>query len=1025
MPAKQEAVRELFQSNIMFALLTDSEKSLIEPLFEIENYAMGDVIARQYEPIAGMYTVYSGKIRLKNITEEGKRHSLGELESGSSLGEISLLKSDNWKYEVVASTDVVLFKIPGQKVMGLLETNPRMKSTFRKQIGIIEMGNRVRGLLGSGKYTPELFSEILNNMGVKNITSGKFVFKQEQDDPRLYYIESGSVELVKETLDGAVVLDKVSTGTLLGEEGALTQKPQGHSAKAVTDVTVLVIKQNEVRKIFEINDELRELLDDRIKLLKVNEDAEVSSIKRAEGADQRITIDAITESEFKEATKKKEIHRFPIVKQQEESECAAACLTMITKHYGKDFTLGQVMELASTSTAGATVHSICNSAESMGFRAKPYQIEYEHLKRLELPVIIHWEGYHYEVLYRVKGKYVFLADPALGLRKLKRAEFEAGWDGVVITLTPTQKFTQLTPPSNPYLHFINYLLPYKKFFAEAFIATLIINMLGLASPLFIQNIVDSVVVHSDKALLNMMLAGMALVAIFSTISGGVQNLLLAHTIARVDMKIMSEFYRHILSLPMNFFLGRRTGDILSRFGENQKIRGIITGSSITVILNTLMIVLYLTMMVVYNETLTMIVMIFVPMYIGITLYFTPKIKKLQNQMFLTGARQQSYLIESLVGIEAVKSTANEYYVRSRWENAFVDNINHGYRVQKIAMLSGTLNQMVSLSSTIAILWFGANLVMEGELTIGELMGFNMLMGLVMGPIMQMVGLWNNFQEIRISIERVSDINNVKPEQEPITVPERLPTILKTIQGKIEFRHIKFRYGGEESPLILNDFNLTIEPGQTVAFVGGSGCGKSTAIKMVMGFNLPVEGEFLIDGFEIKSLDLSSYRRSIGIVLQDSFLFGDTVAANIALGDPNPDMVAVKEASRLSSADDFIARMPLGYQTLIGEKGIQVSGGQRQRICIARALYWKPRILVFDEATSALDNESEAKIQKNMRSIISGKTSIMIAHRLSTVMDCDYICFIEDGAIVEKGAHEELIALKGKYYNLAKKQFNLD
>jgi ATP-binding cassette, subfamily B, bacterial HlyB/CyaB len=476
---------------------------------------------------------------------------------------------------------------------------------------------------------------------------------------------------------------------------------------------------------------------------------------------------------------------------------------------------------------------------------------------------------------------------------------------------------------------------------------------------------------------------------------------------------------------MRFFQGRQIGDILTRFGENQKIRGILAGSTITVILNTLMIVIYFLMMFMYNYTLTIMTLVFIPLYIFNTIFFTPRIKNIANQIFLSNSSQQSHLIESLSGIEAIKSTGNEYWARARWENAFVDRVNMSYRQAKLGLAFDTTSQLINLSATISILWVGANQVMAGNMSIGELMGFNMLMGSVMGPVMSFVGLFNSFSEVRIAMDRVNDINNVRPEQEPMVTTEKIPTIMAKCEGRVQFRNVKFRYGGEESPLILNNFNLTIDPGQTIALVGPSGCGKSTVVRVILGFNMPTAGECLIDAKDITSLDLISYRRQVGIVLQDSFLFSDTVAGNIALGDTQPDMNAVREAARLSSADDFIVRLPLGYQTMLGEKGIKVSGGQRQRICIARALYRRPRILIFDEATSALDNESEQRIQQNMKSILAGRTSIVIAHRLSTIRDADYICFCENGTVVEKGSHDELVAAKGRYYQLAKKQFNRD
>ncbi|MBT4838490.1 MAG: peptidase domain-containing ABC transporter, partial [Methylococcales bacterium] len=526
---------------------------------------------------------------------------------------------------------------------------------------------------------------------------------------------------------------------------------------------------------------------------------------------------------------------------------------------------------------------------------------------------------------------------------------------------------------------------------------------------------------------------MVMIAIFKTLSVTVQSLLLAHTTARIDLRMMSEFYRHVLSLPMGFFLTRNKGEILARFGENQKIRAIIAGSTITVVLNTVMVVLYFMMMFTYNSGLTLIVMFFIPMYITITLYFTPKIKAISQQIFLTGAQQQGHLIESLNGIEAIKATANEYFARSRWENSFVSNVNMGYRQAKIALLSSSLNQLVGLAASVSVLWYGANEVMDGNMTIGELMGFNMLMGLVVGPILQMVGLWNSALEVSIAVDRVSDVLNVKSEQPPISNPNHVPSRLDNCRGRITFEKACFSYmAGDKEHYIMNDFDLVIESGTRVAFVGASGCGKSTIAKMVLGFNMPKSGQCLIDGKEIRSLDLDNLRQNIGVVLQDSFIFSGTVAQNIAFGDPEPDMQVVKEAAESAGADEFIINYPVGYQTLIGEKGMGISGGQRQRICIARALYRKPTIMIFDEATSALDNDSEARIQANMETILKGKTSITIAHRLSTIIDSDMICYIKDGKVNEKGTHEQLIDpefikknnYEGHYYGLAKGQFDL-
>lgn len=1051
MDVRQEVIHYTLQNHILFSLLPEKDKRTFEPLFELRDYRANEVIVDQGAPMDGLYVVCSGTVRLKQ-TLNGKRVSLGQLKKEAAFGEQALLENLSWPYQAVASEHVTALRLPGDRVRALLRSHPVAAELFKKHVGLVELSHRLRGLLGTAQYSAEQFSEIVTHIGVKTVLKGQPIFEQGGNDPRLYCVEKGAVDLVRQPLSGELVyLDRLYQGDLFGEGGALPGEgrngAQPHSAYAVTDAAVLVIRQEAVLHILEINPALYDELRARIQQLKTNEEEEVAVRDRAEGVDQRIKLaDAVSEEEFLALEKRKDIRRLSLVRQNVEADCGAACLTMICRHYGKEFTLGQIRELSNLSSAQLTPNLIITGAENLGFSARAYALKYADLKRVKLPGIIGWEGYHYAVLYRITDKEVQIADPAAGFKTMTREQFLTGWTqaqvagvavepdrGVFIALEPTLRFEQQEVPPKPIYHFLGYILPYKRFFAEAMVAALTINLLGLASPLFVQTIVDTVVVHNDVSLLNMMLAGMVLVSVFATVSSIAQSLLLAHTTARIDMRIMSEFYRHVLSLPMDFFLTRNKGEILARFGENTKIRQIISGSTITVILNTLMIVLYFLMMFGYSVSLTLVFMVSIPMYLAIIWYFTPRIKAISQEIFQTNAQSQAKLIEALNGIETLKATANEYMARANWENAFVDNVNRSFQSSKLNLMSGSLNKLVSLASSVVILWLGAHQVMTGAMSVGELMGFNMLTGMVIGPVLSMVGLWNSMLEVRISIDRVGEVLNVKPEQEPITTPERMPATLSDCQGQIEFSKVDFSYvANEKENYVMRDFDLLIEPGQRVGFVGPSGCGKSTIAKMMLGFNIPKSGECRIDGKDISSIDLVSLRRNIGVVLQDSFISSATVAENIALGDPEPDLAAVMEASKLAGAHEFIINYPLHYQTPIGEKGMGISGGQRQRICIARALYRKPKILIFDEATSALDNESEMRIQENMRAILRGRTSITIAHRLSTIVDSDMICFIYDGKVAEKGTHEQLTdpayvkenGYTGLYYRLAEKQFNL-
>ncbi len=1045
-----DVVHYMLDIHIMFSALPATAKRLLAPLFESRPCVEGDIVARQGGSVDGMYIIYKGRMRLKRHDEFGKIVSMGLIGQDSSFGELSLLEPDTWKNDIVAAEPSLLVFLPADKVRALLPKNPMLAEHFRSNVGLIEISQRLRALLGKGEYTKEQFHSILGNLGVKRVGAGKSIFEQGDEDPRLYLIEQGTVELVRTPGSGdPVSLDTCKVGALLGEGGALAPNGvQPHSAQCLTDTTVLVIRQQAVRQILEINPSIKERLDQRLQEFQEYEQEELRIRGRVEGVDLKIRLaDAVTEEEFRDLGKKTGVTKFPEVRQANEREAAAACLTMLCKHYGKDFTTGQVRELTGLEGKSITPDDIIRGGEVIGFSAKAYSLAYDDLKTVKIPGIIGWEGYHYAVLFHVTDKEVRIADPARGIVNVPRKEFMASWSeaevpgigermpdrGVFIAFEPTQAFERQEPPPKPIWHFVHYLMPHKMMFAEALLAAMVINVLGLASPLFVQTIVDTVVVHNDASLLNIMLAGMVLVALLSTAMAIVQNLLLAHTTARVDMRLMSEFYRHVLSLPMDFFLKRNKGEILTRFGENQKVRAIIAGSTITSVLNAVMIVLYFLMMFAYSFKLTIVVIVFIPLYIAIVLYFTPRIKKLAQEIFLTNAQSQGHLIESINAIETLKATSNEYFARARWENAFAENVNRSFRQAKLNLLSQSLFRMATLASSIIVLWIGATEVMAGTMTIGQLMGFNMLMGLVTAPVLQFVNLWNDLQEVRIAMDRVGDVINVKPEQSPVADPSLIPATLRRVEGRIEFHKVNFSYTtSDQTKYIMRDFDLVIEPGQHIALVGPSGCGKSTIAKMILGFNLPSSGEVLIDGKDLISLDRFSLRRNIGVVLQDSFVFSGTVAENIALGDPVPDMRAVQEAARLAGADEFIINYPQGYQTPIGEKGVGISGGQRQRICIARALYRRPRIMIFDEATSALDNESEERIIQQLRKVMHNRTSISIAHRLTTIMDADVIYYVADGKVQEKGAHKQLIdpeylaanGYKGHYYHLARTQFDL-
>ncbi|MEI6985180.1 MAG: peptidase domain-containing ABC transporter [Rhodospirillaceae bacterium] len=1056
--AAVEAIRYVLQTHVMFSVLPNAEKRLLEPLLEVRRYPQGSHIGNQGQHIDGMYIIYSGRVRLKQAGDD-KIVSVGVVTEGATLGEMSLLDDSDWNHDLVTEVTVEVIVLPANKARSLVNQNRAIDEHFKRFVGLVKVGERLRTLLGTSSFTPEQFTQMVGELGLKRIKPEAAVFSQGDNDPRLYYIESGTVDLVRQPLSGdPISYGRVGRGSLIGEGGAVprgdTPTSQPHTARAVAEVTVLVIYQDTVRKLLEFNPELAERLRARIRELESYEQDELSIRQRTEGVDQRIQLaDSITEGEFRSratSTGEPAATKFKVIRQDHAADNVAVCLTMIINHYGRAFPLNAIKAKTGLEGSHLTIDDMLRGAENLGFRAKGYAIHYDDLKAALMPGVVSLEGYHFVVLVKVGDREVQIADPRTNaVQRIPKDEFIKKWTaasvagvtdkrpdaGVFVAMEPTQRFeTEGVKQKNPLGYFISYIMPYKGYFAEAVLAALVINVLGLASPLFTQTIVDTVIVHKDVSLLNMMLAGMVLVAVLTTSMTVVQSLLLAHTTTRIDMKLMAEFYRHVLSLPMPFFLSVNKGEILSRFGENQKIRHMLTGSSITTVMNLFMLVIYFFMMFAYNFKLSIIVIIFLPIFVLIVTFFTPRLKRVSQEIFMSSTQAQAALIESLNGIEAIKATSNEYFARARWENSFVENVNRGFHQQRLSLLNSSTFQLAILGMTTSVLWVGANQVIANQMTVGELMGFQMLMGLVTSPVLQMVNLWSQLQEVRISVDRVSEYLDKEPEDEVATTPARMRKAVGQLEGKIEFKGVYFSYrAGKDTMNIMQDFNLSVNPGEKIAFVGPAGCGKSTIAKMLLGFNVPQRGEVLIDGMNINQMDIQSLRRNIGVVLQDSFLFAGSVAENIAFGDPEPDMRTVQEVARLAGAEEFILKLPLGFQTPIGEKGQALSGGQRQRVCIARSLYRRPRIMIFDEATSALDNQTEEMIIKQLKEkVLPGRTSFSIAHRLTTVMNSDRICFIRDGIVQEQGAHTQLIdplfiremGFKGLYYNLARTQFNL-
>ncbi|MDH5539364.1 MAG: cysteine peptidase family C39 domain-containing protein, partial [Rhizobacter sp.] len=984
----------------LFSALTRADLARLAEAAQPRLLAFGESVCKAGDVAEGLFIIRSGSVRVF-ADEGGKEVSLGVRKAGEVVGEMALLRNHRHENSARASAKSELLYLPRNAVAPVIAANPAARALVASRIAIGSAGGLISQLFDlRGKVEPAELEELIRSVGVKQVAAGKPILKQDgRDDRRLYVVRHGEVRVSRHEDGSDHPLATLRVGDLFGERACLMRQEQPATVTAATDATLLVIPEKTVAFLLERNPKLRDALEERIQVLE-------RELQRQRKLAQRRVLPVKLDLESKPELGEKIIRHFSWIQQAEEMDCGAASLAMICKHHGIAITRGKLREMANVSTSGATLDSLARTGEALGFTTRALQCDFDTLRGLELPIIAHWENYHYVVVYGISARQVWVADPGVGFRKLSVEEFQRGWSGTCLSFTPGENLAQVSATNSPWMRFARYLAPHKKILLHLIMATFVIQVLGIVPPMIIQNILDGVIVHQNVNLLHLLIGGLIISSLFTQLISTIRASLSNFLVRKLDFTMMSQFFRHTLSLPFAFFATRKTGDIFARFQENQTIRAFLTESSVTTVLNLLMIFVYFTVMALYNVKLTLLLMVFVVPIVGLTLAVTPRIKRQAREVFASTTEAKSYLMEALSGAETIKGMGIERPVRLKWEQKYAKSLEVQYKAQAFNIRIGLAGQLLNAATTIAILWAGAELVLARELTIGQLIAFNALMGSVLAPLMGLVGLWSMLNDAAVAMERLGDVLDLEPEQKPEEVASRVA--LPDLRGHIKMDGVYFRYGGEDTPYVLENIDLEIKPGELVAIVGQSGSGKTTLAKMLVGFYGPSDGRLQIDGYDMADIDKASYRAQVGYVMQSNLLFSGSIAENIACGDEHPDRRRIEDVAKRADAHGFIRKMPRGYEQIVGERGMGLSGGQMQRLCIARALYHDPRLLVFDEATSALDTQSESNIMSNMDDILRGRTAVIIAHRLSTIMRADKIVVLYEGKIVEQGKHDELV-----------------
>ncbi|RKP44407.1 type I secretion system permease/ATPase [Trinickia fusca] len=654
------------------------------------------------------------------------------------------------------------------------------------------------------------------------------------------------------------------------------------------------------------------------------------------------------------------------------------------------------------------------AAKALELKARCVSVEPARLSKLALPCIALGKDGHHFVVARAEADKILIQDPrAAGPEIVELDALRARWTGRVILIASRASLVGQLQRFD-FSWFIPAVVKYRRLLLEVLGVSFAIQLFALITPLFFQVVMDKVLVHRGLTTLDVICIALLVCSAFEVLLSGLRTYVFSHTTNRIDVELGAKLFRHLLDLPLPYFAARRVGDTVARVRELENIRNFLTGQALTASIDVVFSVVFLATMCFYSVKLTAIVAASMPCYVAISMLIVPVLRGRLDEKFARGADNQSFLVETVSGIETVKAMAVEPQFTRKWDQQLASYVSAGFRVTSLANLGQQGIQMIGKLVTLLTLWIGARLVIDGKLSVGQLIAFNMLAGHVASPVLRLAQLWQDFQQVGISMQRLGDILNTRTE-----VPQSRQA-LPQLRGDIAFEDIRFRYQ-PDAPEVLKGVTLEIAAGEVVGVVGRSGSGKSTLTKLLQRLYVPEAGRIRIDGIDLALADPAWLRRQVGVVLQENLLFNRTIRENIALSDPSQPLDAVIEAAKLAGAHDFIIEFPQGYDTVVGEHGAGLSGGQRQRVAIARALMGNPRILIFDEATSALDSESERAIQNNMRAICAGRTVIVIAHRLSAVRHANRIVAMDKGQIVEIGPHDELIERGGYYARLVELQ----
>jgi ATP-binding cassette subfamily B protein len=981
-----------FLANIApFDRLSNEALSRLTASTQLLRYRMGQPISVKEKMPAHVAILFEGQARLLGYDPSSPvPTTLQRLTPGAILGWVSLLRGVSCE-TVIASTEAICIAIPVTIFMKLLEQEPEFATYFTEQPALVEvfdlLAMDLKERADSDRVLRSAGVEDLRQLAIKVLAEASIINlngnlqRGNRLNPNYLWLVSG----------GRPALD-LPVGQPF--------KPEDRSQ--ADTITRLIGFDAEILTPKTIPTAPEPLPDDSAA------PAVADAIPYA--PDYPVEPDYLLD----ESPQK----QYPYVAGRGQVDAVLACFQMLAQHLSMPFrrdTLRKILVNQQERTGSLSLMTCGAVAELMNLNAQLVTVPVTSIGRLQAPAIVTWND-SFAVLYEISEKKMVLGVPQTGILRQKPEEFAQVWgdEGQVLLLQPTQ----YTPQQKFGLSwFLPYLVKYRRVLIEVLIASFFVQLFGLANPLMTQVIIDKVLVQNSPETLQVLGIFLIVIALFEALLTSLRTFLFVDTTNRIDLALGTEIINHLLRLPLRYFERRPVGELSTRINELENIRQFMTTTALTVVLDAVFSVIYIVVMLFYSWQLTLVALASVPLFAVLTALVSPIVRRQLRVKAERNAETQSYLVEVLSGIQTVKAQNIELRSRWKWQERYARYVSAGFKTVQTVTAASSTSQFLNQLSSLLVLWVGAYLVLQQELTLGQLIAFRIIAGYVTSPLLRLTQLWQNFQETALSLERLADIVDTPIESDET---DRTNISMPLIQGDVKFENVSFRFN-PSGPLQLSNINVEFPAGVFVGIVGQSGSGKSTLMKLIPRLYPLESGRILIDAYDISKVELYSLRRQIGIVPQDTLLFEGTIQENISLNYPDATNDEIIAAAKVAAAHDFIMNLPNGYNTQVGERGASLSGGQRQRIAIARTVLQNPNLLILDEATSALDYESERQVCLNLAAAFQGRTVFFITHRLSTIRNADIIVMMDQGVIVEQGTHAELMELKGRYYCLYRQQ----